>query len=95
MGKFKWSVCLGALVALTSACTITPPRVAVTAPYISVPDVFVMGGYDYGRDNYPSRGARYESHDRRDFGRAHNGGQHGWEDRQNGHQWVRGGERFR
>ena len=58
----------GALTLLTTACTITPPRVAVSGSTISIPDVFVFadGAYHSPRDN-----VRFQSHDRRDFGRSH------------------------
>ena len=59
---------LGTLVLITTACTITPPRVAVSGPTISIPDVFVIGDQPY-RSSHDN--VRFESHDRRDFGRSH------------------------
>ena len=95
MKKTVYMVLLGALASLTTACTVTPPRVAVSGPTISIPDVFVVGDGAY----YPRRdNVRFESHDRRDFGRSHrdqrsNRGYHVGHDRGNdqgndqGNEW--------
>ncbi|AXF85767.1 hypothetical protein DTO96_101503 [Ephemeroptericola cinctiostellae] len=68
MKKTAHIALFGALALLTTACTVTPPRVAVSGPTISIPDVFVIGdgAYHPHRDN-----VQFESHDRRDFGRSH------------------------